>query len=541
MRWIGLMIAFFLLSCSYTHTKQETRTVFRYNETQGISTLDPAYSRSQTLMWPVYQLYNRLLELDDSLHLQPSLAKQYSISPNGLQYTFLLRDDVYFHDSKVFPSGKGRKMVSRDVAYSFNRILDPTIASPGAWIFKLIDRNAPEGGIQVINDSIVQITIIKPFAAFASMLAMPYCSVIPHESIDMYGYDFRNHPVGTGPFMFKIWREGEKLVLVKNPNYFEKDSLGKALPYLDAIAITFINDKQSEFLEFVKGNLDFLSGVQTAYKDELLTRNGKLNTKYSGRFNMIQTPYLNTEYLGFMIDSTKLKDNPLLNKKVRLAINYGFDRVKMLKYMRNNIGTPALSGFIPKGMPGYSNKTLGYTYNPDLSRKLLLEAGYPNGSGLPELTITTTADYLDLCEYIQHELETLGIRLKVEVSQGATFRGMVANSKVQFFRASWIADYPDAENYLSLFYTPNFSPKGPNYTHFNNETYNEIFDRAIVEQNEDKRLEYYNKLNEIIISESVIVPLYYDKAVRFFSKSVNGFNGNPMNILRLKKVSKIVL
>ena len=541
MRWIGLMIAFFLLSCSYTHTKQETRTVFRYNETQGISTLDPAYSRSQTLMWPVYQLYNRLLELDDSLHLQPSLAKQYSISPNGLQYTFLLRDDVYFHDSKVFPSGKGRKMVSRDVAYSFNRILDPTIASPGAWIFKLIDLNAPEGGIQVINDSIVQITIIKPFAAFASMLAMPYCSVIPHESIDMYGYDFRNHPVGTGPFMFKIWREGEKLVLVKNPNYFEKDSLGKALPYLDAIAITFINDKQSEFLEFVKGNLDFLSGVQTAYKDELLTRNGKLNTKYSGRFNMIQTPYLNTEYLGFMIDSTKLKDNPLLNKKVRLAINYGFDRVKMLKYMRNNIGTPALSGFIPKGMPGYSNKTLGYTYNPDLSRKLLLEAGYPNGSGLPELTITTTADYLDLCEYIQHELETLGIRLKVEVSQGATFRGMVANSKVQFFRASWIADYPDAENYLSLFYTPNFSPKGPNYTHFNNETYNEIFDRAIVEQNEDKRLEYYNKLNEIIISESVIVPLYYDKAVRFFSKSVNGFNGNPMNILRLKKVSKIVL
>ena len=538
MRWLGLLCVLISFSCSPSRKDKETRTVFRYNETQGIATLDPAYARRQTLMWPVYQLYNRLLELDESLHIQPSLAKKYTVSANGLLYTFTLRQDVFFHDAPFFPKGKGRKMVASDVLFSFQRLLDTRIASPGAWIFNIVDRSVNEQGFKAINDSIFEIMLSHPFAAFAGMLAMPYCSVIPHEALETYGNDFRNHPIGTGPFMLKVWREGEKLVLVKNPRYFEHDSAGKPLPYLDAIAITFINDKQSEFLEFVKGNLDFLSGVQTAYKDELLTRNGKLSPKYAEKFRMTQNPYLNTEYLGFMIDSTKLPGNPLLNKKVRLAINYGFDRVRMLKYMRNNIGTPALEGIIPKGMPGYTENHEGYAYNPDLSRKLLVEAGYPNGTGLPEISLTTTADYLDLCEYIQHELSAICINLKIEVSQGATFRGMVANSKVQFFRASWIADYPDAENYLSLFYSPNFSPKGPNYTHYKNARYNALFDQALLEQDEKKRLMLYGVLNAMIVSQAVIVPLYYDKAVRFFPKTIKGFGGNPMNILTLKRVYK---
>lgn len=536
MRWLCLLLLV-LGSCSPSKKDKDTRTVFRYNETQGIATLDPAYARSQTLMWPVYQLYNRLLELDDSLYLQPSLAKRFSVSPDGLRYTFTLRNDVFFHDTPAFtPSGKGRKMLAKDVVFSFRRILDPKVASPGAWIFNTVDQNAAGKGFSAPNDSTVTIMLKKPFAAFASLLAMPYCSIIPHEAIDWYGNDFRNHPTGTGPFMFKIWREGEKLVLVKNPHYFEHDSSGKQLPYLDAIAITFINDKQSEFLEFVKGNLDFLSGVQTAYKDELLTRMGKLNPKYAAKFDLLTTPYLNTEYLGFMIDQGKMPGNPLLSKNIRLAINHGFDRVKMLKYMRNNIGTPALEGVIPKGMPGYTEFHEGYSYNPDLSRKLLADAGYPNGNGLPPVSLTTTADYLDLCEYIQHELANVGIQLKIEVSTGATFRGMVANSRVQFFRASWIADYPDAENYLALFYSPNFSPNGPNYTHFKSVDYDRLFEKAVVEQNVTQRLAYYAQLNRIIIDEAVIVPLYYDKAVRFVQKNVHGFNGNPMNILRLKRV-----
>ena len=538
MRWSFWFIIWLVVSCSSGIKKRELRTVFRYNETQGIATLDPAFARSQTLMRPVYQIYNRLLELDDSLQISPSLAKDYTLSKDGLRYTFFLRTDVFFQDSPVFPNGKGRKFIANDAVFSFRRLLDPHVASPGSWIFDYVDQNKDGNEFFAVNDSILTITLKKPFAAFPSLLTIPYCSIVPKEAIGSSCGDFRNHPVGTGPFMLKIWKEGEKMVLVKNPHYFEKDSTGRQLPYLDAIAITFINDKQSEFLEFMKGNLDFLSGVQSAYKDELLTRNGRLNPKYKDRFELITGPYLNTEYLGILVDTVKMKDNPLLDNRIRHAINIGFDRVKMIKYLRNNIGTPALYGFIPKGLPGYNDSVCYYAYQPDIARKLLSEAGYPDGKNLGTITLTTTSDYLDLCEYFQHELAQIGIHITIEVSTGATFREMVANSRVPLFRASWIADYPDAENYLSLFYSPNFSPNGPNFTHFSNTTYDRVMEHAITEKSLHARIAMYQKLNSIVAEENVVIPLYYDIVVRFIPKCIHGFGSNPMNILKLKYVYK---
>jgi peptide/nickel transport system substrate-binding protein len=542
MNWIlspGVAILLVLiLRCGHDLKNSEIRTVFRYNESKGISSLDPAFANSQRLWWPDFQLYNGLLEMNDSLKICPAIAHHWEVSGNGLLYTFFLRRDVYFHDHLAFPGGKGRRIVASDFVYSFNRLLNPKIASPGAWVFNNVDQSDVNSGFRALNDSVFQIKLKNRFAAFPELLTMVYCSVVPREVVEFYGDDFRSHPVGTGPFMLKTWREGEKLVFVKNPQYFQKDSAGQRLPYLDAISITFINDKQSEFLEFVKGNLDFLSGVQTAYRNELLTRDGKLNPKYSGKFSMAVLPYLNTEYLGCMIDPSKMANNPLLQKKLRLAINNGFDRAKMLKYLRNNIGTPAFWGIIPKGLPGYSEDLAGYSYDPDRAAQLLAEAGFPNGEGLPEISLLTTADYLDLCEFIQHDLAQINIRVKIEVSTGATFRDMIANSKVQFFRASWIADYPDAENYLSLFYSSNFSPKGPNYSHFSNAEFDRLYEASVLENVESKRIQLYQKMNSILVEESPIVPLYYDKVVRFYPKNIRGFNGNPLNILKLKYVKK---
>lgn len=534
----NIILIAILQSCQNNLKKTEIRTVFRYNESKGISSLDPAFANSQRLWWPDFQLYNGLLEMDDSLKICPAIANRWELSADGLVYTFYLRKDVYFHDDPAFKDGKGRKVIASDFVYSFTRLLDSKIASPGAWVFNNVDHSDINTCFNASNDTVFQIKLQKRFAAFPELLTMVYCSVIPKEVVEFYGEDFRSHPVGTGPFMLKTWREGEKLVFVKNPNYFQKDSLGNRLPYLDAVAITFITDKQSEFLEFVKGNLDFLSGVQTAYRNELLTRNGKLNPKYQRKFNMAVLPYLNTEYLGCMIDPSKMPDNPLLNKNLRRAINYGFDRVKMLKYLRNNIGTPANWGIIPKGLSGYSEDITGYSYNPELSVKLLSDAGFPNGEGLPEISLLTTADYLDLCEFIQHDLALINIKIKIEVSTGATFRDMIANSKVQFFRASWIADYPDAENYLSLFYSPNFSPKGPNYCHFKNAGFDRLYEASVSENQESNRRKLYQKMNSIIVEEAPIVPLFYDKVVRFYPKSVSCFNGNPLNILKLKYVKK---
>ncbi|HNW53900.1 MAG TPA: ABC transporter substrate-binding protein, partial [Bacteroidales bacterium] len=253
-------------------------------------------------------------------------------------------------------------------------------------------------------------------------------------------------------------------------------------------------------------------------------------------------PYLNTEYLGFLVDESLPgnKTNPLLKKQVRQAINYGFDRGKMIKYLRNSIGTPGIYGIVPPGMPYHDTSMVkGYSYNPDKARSLLAGAGYPNGKGLPEITLSTTSSYLDLCEYIQHQLGEIGIKIKVDVNPPATLREMIAKSKLTFFRASWIADYPDMENYLALFYSKNFCPRGPNYTHFSNNTYDQLFETARQITNDSIRNVYYSKMDSILIEEAPYVVLYYDMVLRFTQKNISGLGSNPMNLLTLKRVRKI--
>ena len=158
---------------------------------------------------------------------------------------------------------------------------------------------------------------------------MKYCSVVSKEAIEYFGEEYRSNPIGTGPFQFKLWVENTKLVFRKNPTYFEKDREGKQLPYLEAVAITFLPDKQSEFLQFIQGNLDFMKSLDASYKDDIITRDGKLKSKYQQTIFMEIGPYLNTEYLGIYLDH---KNKTLSNKLIRKAINYGFDRKKMITY-----------------------------------------------------------------------------------------------------------------------------------------------------------------------------------------------------------------
>ncbi|MBU1718877.1 MAG: ABC transporter substrate-binding protein [Bacteroidetes bacterium] len=527
-----------LSSCGVGHQKNEKRTVFRYNESAGISSLDPAFARDQATTWICNQLYNGLVQLDENLHVSPCMSDQWMILDSGTTFVFHLRNDVFFHASEVFPEGKGRKVTAADFVYSFNRLRDGKTASPGAWVLAKVVSG--DSGILAPDDTTLIIHLSEPFPPFLSMLSMQYCSVIPHEAIARYGKDFRSNPVGTGPFMFKFWKEGAKLVLVKNPAYFETEN-GNQLPYLDAVSVSFIIDKMTVFLEFVQGGFDFLSGIDASYKDELLTRTGQLNPKYKGKIAIAGQPYLNTEYLGFMLDSLKdpLKNNPLRIMKIRQAINYGFDRDKMMTYLRNNIGTPGTSGFVPPFMPGFAEQpSEGYNYQPDKARQLLREAGFPNGKGLPPITLNTNSSYLDLCKYIQSQLTDLGIQLRIEVTPPATLREMMAQSKVQFFRGSWIADYPDAENYLSLFYSPNHSPGGPNYTHYSSPEFDRLYEMAGKTDSDSMRFAYYRMMDSLVIDEAAVVVLYYDQVLRFMQSNIEGLGSNAMNMLSLKKVKK---
>jgi len=443
------------LSCKSDIDQDRSNLVFRYNEHSDITSLDPAFARDQRNIWAVHQMYNTLVSLDKGLNLQPELAKSWQISADGKAYTFELRNDVYFHESKIFKGNSKHLVNAYDVKFSLNRLTDQTLASPGSWVMKQVD------SIQVEDEYTLKIILKNNFPAFLGILSMKYCSILPEE-LKSGKIDFRLNPIGSGPFKFKRWIPQEKLVFRKNDTYFEKDSLGQQLPYLEAVAITFLPDKQSEFMQFIQGNLDFMSGLDASYKDELLNAEGKLKEKYSSNISIEKSPYLNTEYIGFYLADSRLEIN---NEKLRKAINYGFDRQKMIKYLRNGIGLPAEHGFIPKGLPGFQ-EIKGYTYQPEKAKKWIQEYIETTGNKNPEITITTNSSYVDLIGFIQSELEKIGIKVNIDVLPPSTLRQRRSAGQLEAFRASWIADYPDAQNYLSLFYSENKSPNGPNYTHF---------------------------------------------------------------------------
>jgi len=530
-----LLIALLFLLAGCSSPRNNSKKVFRYNEKDGIASLDPAFAKNRSTMWPIHQLYNTLVETDDELHIAPALARSWDVSADKKIWTFHLRTDVFFHDNEAFPGGKGRRMVAGDVVYSFHRIIDPRTASSGAWIFN--DRIDPSAPFTAVDDSTFQLKLIAPFNPILGILSMEYCSVVPKEVVQFYGKDFRSHPCGTGPFKFKSWEEGESLILLKNERYFEKDSTGRPLPYLDAVQVSFYEEKATEFLLFRQGLLDFMNEIDPTFKDEVLSKKGQLKPQWQGKIILSTHPYLNTEYLGILIDTTNplVKSSPLRFRAVRQAINYGFDRRKMMLYLRNSLGTPAESGFVPAGMPGFDSSVVkGYHYDPARARQLLAEAGYPEGKGLPPIHLLTISDYSDFASWIARELEDIGIRIQVEVVQKSLLLEQTARSQALFFRGSWIADYPDAENYLSVFYSKNPAP--PNYTRFNDPTFDHLYEQALLENNDSARYVLYRKMDQLVMDASPVVPLWYDEVIRLVDPRVKGLRPNALNLLELRRV-----
>jgi oligopeptide transport system substrate-binding protein len=509
------------------------KKIFHYNEPTGIASLDPAFAKNQSIIWPVHQLYNTLVQTDSNLNIIASLAKSWDISEDKKSYCFHLRRDVFFHDNNAFPNGKGRQLNAFDVVYSLRRILDKKTASSGAWIFN--ERISAMDAFQAINDSTFKLQLLTPYHPILGLLSMQYCSIVPHEVVDKYGKDFRNHPCGTGPFQFKSWEEGQELILVKNEKYFEKDSAGKRLPYLDAIKITFFDNRATEFLLLQQRQLDFINDIDPSYKDEVLNKNGELKKDWIGRILLSKSPYLNTEYLGILVDSSysAVKESPLRLLKIRQAINYGIDRKKMMLYLRNSIGRPAENGIVPPGLPGFDSSGIhGYHYDPVRARQLVREAGYPDGKGLPRISLKTVDTYSDLAGFIARELQEIGINIEIDITQKSLLLEETAKSQAIFFRASWIGDYPDAENFLSIFYSNNPAP--PNYTRYKCRKFDLLYQNSLQENNDSIRYSMYREMDQLMINDAPIVPLWYDQVIHLVNPAVTGFNANALNLLELR-------
>jgi peptide/nickel transport system substrate-binding protein len=520
------------LSCMRSEPP-DSRTVFRFNQHNPVTSLDPAFARSQNNIWAVEALFDGLLQLDDSLRIQPSLARAWAVSPDGRTYRFLLRTDAFFHDDPCFPEGRGRALRASDVVFSFERLLDDAWPKPGSWIFKgRVDEHRP---FEAESDSVFVLRLREPFLPMLYILTMPYALIVPPEALAHYGRAFRQHPVGTGPFRFKAWAEDHALVLLRNPLYFESDRSGRRLPYLDAIRMSFINDRKTAYLEFRKGRLDMLWGIESSYAAELLTAEGALQPALREQFTFRKQPYLNTEYFGIRMGE---QGHPALSDRlVREALNLGFDRQAMLRTLRRNIGRPADSGFAPAGLPTFDPIGVpGYTYDPEKATALLARAGYPSGRGLPELTLLCNADYQDMAVFISRQWEDLGIRCRVELLETAVLRERMRQGQASFFRASWIADYPDAESYYACFYSRHGAP--PNYTGFSDAGFDRLYEASLRETDPGRRGALYRSMERILITEAPVIPLFYDETAVFTRQDIAHFPAGALGSLRLKHVLK---
>jgi peptide/nickel transport system substrate-binding protein len=495
--------------------------IFRMNIAAGLTSLDPAFAKSEANIWITSQLFNGLVEYDSSLRIQPCIAKYWRISDSGKTYTFTLRNDVFFHPHSALGENRqrGRKVKAQDFVFSFTRIATPSVASPGQWIFN----NRVEGidefqknkapyisGFVAPNDTTLIIRLQKPFFPFLGLLAMPYCYVIPPEAVTKKGSNFTFLPIGTGPFIFKTWQENKQLILLKNKCYFEK-----GLPTLEAITVSFIGNKLTALAHFLNQELDWIDGIDPVASQEILTPEGLLRQPYARWFRLQTGTQLTTEYIGMY--AAPDCGSRLHKKELRKALNFAIDRRALVHFVLKNMGLPAQYGIVPPGIPGFTG-VAGYAYSQDSARKYLQLAGYPLGKNLPALQLYTTPTYLKIAEFLQKSWEEIGVPIQIELIEGATLREMAAQGKLSLWRASWMADYADAENFLALFYGPHKSPSGPNFTRYDNPAYNHLYERLLKAAEPGNPTPLYQEMERLIIADAPIIPLYYYKIVRLVNK-----------------------
>ena len=526
---------------------------FTLNETENIRSLDPVGVNDVVSGHVAHQIYDLLVDLDSNLQLQPDLAYRWEISDDGMLYTFHLRKGVYFQDNACFPDGKGREMTAKDVKYSYDRIMDSRTGSLGFDYYKNYVEGAKEyideinksvsenrepkingvPGYTVKDDSTFQIKLTKPFGPFIFYTTLGFSYIVPHEAVEKYAKDFFQNPVGTGAFIFENWTPDLEINLKKNPNYWKVDEFGNRMPYVDHVKFRFIKDLSQQLLEFKNGNLDDSYRIPTELFKEIVTPDKKLTPEYS-KYILQITPSLTIQYYGFLT-SGKIFNNV----KVRQAFNYAIDRDKIIKYVLNNQAAgPGVYGIVPPVMPNYDSKSIkGYSFDLDKAKELMKEAGYPNGAGFPEVTLQLNEGggrNTQIAEAVQNQLKEIGINVRLQILQFAQHLDNIDAGRVDFFRLGWIADYPDPENFLNLWYGKNVpsdpKEKSPlNSFRYQNKKYDELFEEAIKIIDIKERYKKYLEAEQLGVSEAPVLFIFYDEDYRLVQPWVRGYCLDPMH------------
>jgi peptide/nickel transport system substrate-binding protein/oligopeptide transport system substrate-binding protein len=477
-------------------------------------TLDPAKFSGIYAMTVANNLFDGLVEFDENINVRPAIARIWKISRDHKTYTFKLRKGVKFHN--------GREVTAGDFVISFQRILDPKVESPVASLFMKIKgakafaegKSDTVSGLSAKGDHTLVIRLEEPFAPFLSILAMANAKVVPQEALNG---DFDKAPVGTGPFKFASWSANQQIVLTANSGYF-----GEA-PKLKTVRFKIYQnvDWDTIYRDFEQGLLD----------QSLVAGDHSFNE--AGSPDLVSKPGLNVVYLGMNTSLPAFKD-----RRVRQAVYYAVDREKIVREHARWRSVPA-TGVLPPGIAGFDPYYKGYAYDPDKARRLLSDAGFPNGKGIPPIelwTVSKTERVKKQLEAYQRYLGQVGIEVTLKVAANwKEFVQKINDKQAAMFYAAWYADFPDPDNFL---YTLCHSNSRTNRMNYENPEVDRLLDQARSETDYEKRVELYRKIEKLVLEDAPVVAQHYNSTNYVFQPWVKGVEMSHLGAtyLSLRKV-----
>ena len=480
-----------------------TMTVTYMNE---MASLDPAIGYDPASWNIIKALYDGLLGYEvGTTNIVPDLAESFTVSPDGLTFTFKLRPGVKFQN--------GRALTAEDVRYSIDRVVDPKTKSPGQEFFGSIvgfaDRAGGKSdrldGVRAPDDKTVEIKLSHPDASFLQILAINFSFVVPREAVEKAAGDFGKHPVGTGAYKLQEWLPGQQIVLARNPDYFQH-----GLPHLDKVVIKVGVDPLTAMLQFEKGDTDVLgNGIPPAKFSEAMN-----DPKYKN--NIITDSRLITRYI-----TMKTTIKPFDDKRVRQAVNYAINKARIVQLINGR--ADVTNQILPPAMAGYDKDYKGYDYNPAKAKELLAQAGLANGFAT-ELYATNTDPDPRIAQSIQQDLANVGIKADLKTLAGpqVVAAGGSPDQAPMVWSGTlgWGADYPDASD----FYTPilacaSATKGGWNWAYYCRKDVDTKADAANALADPAKnaqRIAAWQEVYRTVMDDAPWVPVYNDK--RFLLK-----------------------
>lgn len=501
----GLLISGLLTSCG--QPKKLTTDTFHSRLSADVTTLDPALVVDVSGGMLTAKLFNGLVKYGEGMQIVPDIAENWTISEDGKTYTFALKEGVRFTN--------GREVTSSDFKYCIQRVLAPKTMSPRTWVFEKIlgaqkymqGKSQDCAGLIVKDNHTLQIILEEPFAPFLSFLAMPAGYVVPREEVEKWGDDFSKHVVGTGPFKLDEWLPDEKIVLVANTDYFDSK------PKVAKLEYRVIPEELTAWAEFEAKNLDAISIPMIEF-DRIIN-----NPKWQKE--IVSQAGMNVYYLGL-----NCQKHPFDKIEVRQALNYAIDKETILNTVLKNRGI-ASHGPIPPGIEGYSSKLKNYPYNPEKAKELLTQAKLPDGFKM-KIYQKSSREVLEITEVLQAQLKEVGIEAEIIQLEWSTLKEMINKGETDAFYLAWIADYPDAENFLTpLFHSKNFGAGG-NRAFYKNQEIDRLIELAQQTTNTRERIKLYQQIETKIYDEAPWVFLWHQKEFSLHQPYVKGYKLYPI-------------